>query len=362
MAPPMSSTYKRNKMGNSNPYGSNYILTMNTIHKKTTLATNIGSTPMMRFLEYYVHDLYNSEYKHLLGRNQDRAEAVILVQNRFWEEWEKSGGDISAAAGEFGLRDGQIATLYANTGQDQTTGKNPSFSKLKSEVESKQKKRKRILKVLEDERELKRQRMETAEALAAKMISSTTVRVEDDSVEEHPMRSPLRFLPSPSITNSRVPSPPVFAPNAPLHQCQPKKRPVFINRDRKCIAHARSYLEVLVRNSRSDQSRSDSDESDGYSSDGTNTETYTAEDSAILLGLRLHPLNASDAKEIIDGIAKNEAIMKAGYRGEDLKKVAQEYEAGKKRLARTLVNVVLWDVGMRVEDEARRLVDQVLRY
>jgi hypothetical protein len=366
MAPAMSTTHKQTKA--RNPYGSNYILTMETIHKKGTLATSIGAKPMNRFLETHVYDLYNSEYKHLLNRNTDRAEAVILVQTKFWAEWKKSGRDIGAARDGYGLRDGQIAKLFVHTGRGQGAGVKPDLAKLEREIGNPQKKRKRTKKVVEDERELKRQRMATAEALGSK--HHAPIGSEKDGMETGKLSASPYFRSTATPTH-RVPTPPIYAPHAPQTQvsipfapiqAHTKNRPVFINRDRKCIADARRYLEVLVRNSRADHFPSNCEEIDGYLSSDTDTETYNAEDSALLLGLRFHPLNTSDAKEIVDGVARNEAILKAGYCGKDLRTVAQEYETGRKELTEVLVEVVPWDLGMRVRDESKRLVNEVLKY
>ena len=336
---------------------------MRTRHKKSTLSTNIGLAPMTRFLETFVYDLYNSEYKTYLGRNVDRADAVIMVQDKFWEEWQKSGRDLGAVVDGYGLRDGKIARLEKATNQKDVNGGTLDISKLGNEVAAPpREKRKRDVTEEEDERDLKRQRITTEGPLATNQNSLGISVPEKHHIEAHISHLTPYFLPPPSAKAPRAPSTRDNIALPSPQQSKPRARPALINRERRCIAQARSYLQVLVRNSRADYSRNGYEEEAGYSSDDTDTETYNDEDSAVLLGLRLNPINTSNVKEIIDEVAENEAILKAEYRATEVKKIAQEYEAGLKRLVKTLVDVVPWEVGMKIEDEAKRLVDEVLRF
>jgi hypothetical protein len=87
MAPAAPHTPRRS----GNPYGLDYVHTTNTIHKKSTLPTNIGTQPMMLSSKKHEEDLYNSKYKDMLHRNRDWADAAIMVQTKYWEE--RKGGE-----------------------------------------------------------------------------------------------------------------------------------------------------------------------------------------------------------------------------------------------------------------------------
>ncbi|KAF2688112.1 hypothetical protein K458DRAFT_467734 [Lentithecium fluviatile CBS 122367] len=326
--------------------GHNYSLTMSTIFKKTTPTTSIGRMPMMRFLETHVPDLYNSEYKDLLRRNSDRAEAVLRVQRRYWEgERENAKPQRRKGVGKVRGRERKEGIgKYARNPPEKLDRIETATDKTKGP------KRTRGNKALYHEEWVEQQRSEVAEALAAPGSSNAASKLAGDEVEP------------PAQLRTALPT--------PEHGCVEGPGPILrmpVNRDPRCIVEARTYLEILVRNARDDHCTtrsSPSTASDTSDFSTTETDIYSPSDSAVLLRLRTHPLNTSNAYEIINDIAENEAIMRAGYRGDGVFKVARGYEEGRKRLVRELVRVVEWDGGLRgrEEEQAMRLVDQVLRW
>jgi hypothetical protein len=387
-------------------------LTMFDITARSTLATNFGKEPMMRFLKKYVDDLYNSEWKDMLERNADRAQAVLEVQAKFWIEWEKARIHTDTAS-EYGLEDGQLVKMFP--GAEKGNKGKLKLDKLEIELGAVVKKRKRTANPDDNEQELKRQRTENTEALAAKKNESvapqkrkrTEAVAEEDGQEDKRQRlesappakkaditshqwlndadnahlpHPLPYFRAPpSLTRGQplrsAPVPPkVFEPVLPPRFSKPvpaivttylntttpvtksvvKKAPKFKNRERIPVYYAKKYLDVLVRNARAEYLRTDTEENGGYA-----TDTYNDEDSAVLLGFATHPLNTSDAQRIIDDIAKGEASLVAEYRGPGYRTVEQGYFDGKARLVKHLVEVLPWEEDMKIEQEAKRLVEEV---
>jgi hypothetical protein len=389
-------------------------LTMFDIHAWTTLATNYGKEPMMRFLKKYVDDLYNSEWKDMLERNTDRAQAVLEVQTKFWKEWEKARIYAHDAA-EYGLKDGQLVRMFP--GAEKGNRMKLKIDKLQKELGTVVKKRKRAAILDNDEKELKRQRIADAEAqiLATKEAERiaylkrkrTEEAVEEDGHEykrqrfesaplpekvditshqwlndadnvhlPHPSPyfrappstsrgQPLRSAPVPPKVlepvlpprfSKPVPAIPTTYPQSPTPSVKlaVKKTPKFKNRERIPVYYAKRYLEVLVRNARAEYLRVDGEEDGGYA-----TDVFDDEDSAVLLGFSSHPLNTSDAQLIIDDIAKCEASLVARYKGPGYMADGRGYFDGKARLVKHLVEVLPWEEDMKIEQEAKRLVEEV---
>jgi hypothetical protein len=380
MTPPSTPSIRASKSTASRRYGLDY-LTMDTVHAKSTLQTSIGKECMMHFLEKHVPDLHNSKYKRLLKTNANRAEAVILVQKEYWENNDKvEKGTVTLESVPWSRLDHPYCKIarehatHAPTPPPSIRSATSTLAKLQTLEAAPEHRRKKKLRVVEDEKGLARQKTITAETLGNRKRKSSDIFEPVDTKR-------LRWAPSYYATT------PENSSQRPAEKENPVRGSNHLatyNRDPKCIAEARSYLEILIRNSREEHftttltpcfssplsttaptqppaSPSMSEpSSDVYFSDAE-TDIFDSTDSATLLGLRFHPLNSSNAQPIIDDIVRNEAILWAGYRGKDLLQVAQAYEEGRKRLVSEVRDVVPWDEGLWGEEQAARLVDQLFK-
>lgn len=374
-------------------YGRNYVLTMHTIHKKSTLSTSVGKEPMMKFLRENVPDLENSEYKDLLSRNPDRAEAVIRVQTKYWKDRGENNRASIGGGTKTGLSQGKTTRLGRVAGEvDPGIMLNlPPLDDEAKKTKPGSKKRKTRAQREQEELDAERERHEEALALQFREeMEKRRAELEKELQEERARRAQeeldavRRLIPIPPPFPEAEPGPEPYFPSArypkrpgppePLYPPHPpaKKRHVMIGREPECVANTRQILDVLVRNARADwnphpvsSSRGGSVESlgaDDYFSE-YETDVYGDDDSAVLLRFRTHPLSLSRAtKTLVDGIVRRERVMRGGYRGKGVAKIAARYMEMKEGLMELVVGTVDWDEGMKKEDEAKLLVESVLKY